>query len=210
MVQTPVNGRIEWGAQWYQLFGYICHIYHAGLPIFLKATVCRNWAPGHRVITLIPNTTTLIKSLPVKNDREVDYYYFTPPHLVFARGKAMINLSPVHHIDVSHRWYCDAQIRKTIQSIDPWKYFSCYDRLLTPCTTHAWQINIALYHELKWYHHKVVNSVKCYPGGRKMDLISSISEIPSQTWYHCFQYTRRHHMSLISLFQLCFSEIQLF
>ena len=38
---------------------------------------------------------------------------------------------------------------------------------------------------------KMVYSVKCYRGGRKMHLISSISEIQSQTWYHCIQYTKR-------------------
>ncbi len=43
-------------------------------------------------------------------------------------------------------------------------------------------------------------SVKCYRGGRKIDLIPSISEIQSQTWYHCVQYTRRQLMSLISHF----------
>ena len=43
-----------------------------------------------------------------------------------------------------------------------------------------------------------LKSVKRYPGGRKIDLISSISDIQSQTWYHCIQYTERHHMSLFS------------
>ncbi len=43
-------------------------------------------------------------------------------------------------------------------------------------------------------------SVKCYRGGRKINLISPIYEIQSQMCYHCIQYTRRHHMSLISHF----------
>ena len=43
-----------------------------------------------------------------------------------------------------------------------------------------------------------IRSVKCYPGGWKIDHIPSISEIRSQTWYHCIQYTRHHHMSLVS------------
>ena len=50
------------------------------------------------------------------------------------------------------------------------------------------------------YVNSLIKSVKCYCGGRKIDLISSISEIQSQTWYHCIQYTKRHHMSLISHF----------
>ena len=41
-------------------------------------------------------------------------------------------------------------------------------------------------------------SVNCYPGGRKIDPIPPISEIQSQLWYHCLQYTTRHHMSLVS------------
>ena len=46
---------------------------------------------------------------------------------------------------------------------------------------------------------KEVKSVKCYsPGGRKIDLFLSITEILSQKWYHCVQYTRRNLMSLIS------------
>ena len=45
-----------------------------------------------------------------------------------------------------------------------------------------------------------VKCVKCYPGGRKMDLIPSISELQSQAWYHCIQYTTHHHMRLISHF----------
>ncbi len=51
-------------------------------------------------------------------------------------------------------------------------------------------------------HHTtfILKSVKCYPGRRKIDLISSISEIQSQMRYHCAQYTKRHHMSLTSLF----------
>ncbi len=32
----------------------------------------------------------------------------------------------------------------------------------------------------------------------KICLIPSISEILSQTWYHCIQYSKRHHMSLFS------------
>ncbi len=40
-----------------------------------------------------------------------------------------------------------------------------------------------------------LKSVKSCPGGRKIDLISSIYEIQSQMWYHCVQYT----MSLMSL-----------
>ncbi len=44
----------------------------------------------------------------------------------------------------------------------------------------------------------VLYSVKCYRGGRKMDLISPISKIQTQMWYHCIQYSRRHLMSLIS------------
>ena len=43
-----------------------------------------------------------------------------------------------------------------------------------------------------------LHAVKCYPGGRKIHLIPSISEILLQTCYHCVQYTRRHLMSLIS------------
>ena len=43
-----------------------------------------------------------------------------------------------------------------------------------------------------------LRSVKCYPGGRTIDLISSISEIPSQMGYHSFQYTERHLISLVS------------
>ena len=41
-------------------------------------------------------------------------------------------------------------------------------------------------------------SIKCYAGGRNIDLIPSISEILSQTWYHRVQYTKSHHMSLVS------------
>ena len=43
-----------------------------------------------------------------------------------------------------------------------------------------------------------LKSVKCYPGGRKIDLISSISDILSQMCYLCGQYTRRNLMSQIS------------
>ena len=43
-----------------------------------------------------------------------------------------------------------------------------------------------------------IKSVKCYPGGQKNYLILSISEIQSQMRYRCLQYTKRHHMSLIS------------
>ena len=43
-----------------------------------------------------------------------------------------------------------------------------------------------------------IKSVKCYHGGRKINLISSISEIQSQNWYHCIQYTKRHQMRLFS------------
>ncbi len=35
----------------------------------------------------------------------------------------------------------------------------------------------------------VVKSVKCYHGERKIHFIPSISEIQSQTWCHCIQYT---------------------
>ena len=44
-----------------------------------------------------------------------------------------------------------------------------------------------------------LKSVKCYHGGRKIDLIPPISEIQSKMCYYCVQYTRRHLMSLISL-----------
>ena len=44
----------------------------------------------------------------------------------------------------------------------------------------------------------ILYSVKCYSDGRKMHFIRSITEIPSQKWYHCVQYTKRHHMSLTS------------
>ena len=43
-----------------------------------------------------------------------------------------------------------------------------------------------------------VKSVKCYPGGRKIPFIPSISEILSEACYHCVQYTRHHLMSLVS------------
>ena len=42
-----------------------------------------------------------------------------------------------------------------------------------------------------------IKSVKRYPGGRKIDLVSSISEILPRMWYHCVPYTRRHLMSII-------------
>ncbi len=45
-----------------------------------------------------------------------------------------------------------------------------------------------------------LKSVKCYPGGWKIDLMSSISEVRSQFWYHCIQYIKRHHVSLFSHF----------
>ncbi len=45
-----------------------------------------------------------------------------------------------------------------------------------------------------------LKSVKCYCGGQKINLMSSISEIQLQMWYNCIQYTRRHLMSLISHF----------
>ncbi len=40
-----------------------------------------------------------------------------------------------------------------------------------------------------WYYHS----------GRKLHLIPSISKILLQKWYHCAQYTKHHHMSLILL-----------
>ena len=43
-----------------------------------------------------------------------------------------------------------------------------------------------------------LKSVKCYRGRRKIDLISSICEIQSHMRYHCVQYTKRHHISLLS------------
>ncbi len=49
--------------------------------------------------------------------------------------------------------------------------------------------------------HLSVNSVKCYPGGPNIELIPTIPEILSQTWCHCVQYTRRHHMSLVPFCQ---------
>ncbi len=33
----------------------------------------------------------------------------------------------------------------------------------------------------------MIYSITCYPGGRKLQYIPSISEIQSQTWYHCVQ-----------------------
>ena len=39
------------------------------------------------------------------------------------------------------------------------------------------------------------------PWSTKMHLLPSISEILSQTWYHCVQNAKRHYMSLISLCQ---------
>ena len=47
-----------------------------------------------------------------------------------------------------------------------------------------------------WYHVyncvlDMLKYVKCYPGGRKIDLISSICDILSLMWYHWFQYTKR-------------------
>ena len=44
----------------------------------------------------------------------------------------------------------------------------------------------------------IVYSVKCYHGGQNINIILSISEIPSQMWYHCVQYTKRHLMNLSS------------
>ena len=38
--------------------------------------------------------------------------------------------------------------------------------------------------------------VKCYRGGRKTQFIPSISKIQSRKCYHCFQYTKRHLMTL--------------
>ena len=43
-----------------------------------------------------------------------------------------------------------------------------------------------------------VYSIKYYPGGRKTELILSISEILSQMCYHCIQYTKRQLMNLVS------------
>ena len=47
---------------------------------------------------------------------------------------------------------------------------------------------------------RMIKSVKCYPGGRTIDLIPSIPKMLLQMWYHCVQYMRRHRMSIISHF----------
>ncbi len=44
----------------------------------------------------------------------------------------------------------------------------------------------------------LIKCVKCYHSGRKIDFIPSICEIPWQTWYHCIQYTKRHHESILT------------
>ena len=63
--------------------------------------------------------------------------------------------------------------------------------------------NNTIRHILESHHppsgsNPVIMSVWFYPGGRKIHLIPSITEIQSQMWHHCVQYTRRHHMSLIA------------
>ncbi len=44
----------------------------------------------------------------------------------------------------------------------------------------------------------LIQSVKCYPGGRKIHFIPSISEIQLQMWYHCIWYTKRHRISQVT------------
>ena len=44
----------------------------------------------------------------------------------------------------------------------------------------------------------IVKSATFYRGGRKIHSNPSISKIQSQMWYHYFQYTRCHLMSLVS------------
>ena len=62
-----------------------------------------------------------------------------------------------------------------------------------------------------WCDHKQAKSVKFYPGGRKMDLISSISAILSRMWFHCVQspsaiiWAYSHVSSTIS-HRICFFE----
>ena len=48
-----------------------------------------------------------------------------------------------------------------------------------------------------WFGQRVPGP-KCYPGGRKIHSIPSISKIHLQMWYHCVKYTKRHRISLIS------------
>ncbi len=55
----------------------------------------------------------------------------------------------------------------------------------------------------------ILQYIKCYRGERKIDHISSISEIQSQMGYHCIQYTRRHLMSLSSHLQHNLPQSQL-
>ena len=42
-----------------------------------------------------------------------------------------------------------------------------------------------------------IEYVKYYWIGQKLCLIPSMSDILSQTLYHCVQYTKHHHMTLI-------------
>ncbi len=63
------------------------------------------------------------------------------------------------------------------------------------CIVEPYNSVFMLHHALYWNQ---LYYVKCYPGGLKIDLIPSESEILSQTWYHCIQYTKPHHMSLVS------------
>ena len=59
---------------------------------------------------------------------------------------------------------------------------------------------VSSYCTIAHYHAKYsqLKFVKCNPGGRKIDLVSWLSELLSQNRYRCVQYTKRQFMSLIS------------
>ena len=55
-----------------------------------------------------------------------------------------------------------------------------------------------------------LKSVKCFPGGRKIDLIPSIFEILSQTWYYLLQYTKHQLLTLIHTASIVSTKVVLF
>ncbi len=94
------------------------------------------------------------------------------------------HFTPMFYFQISHYWHNTGSGKNWIfQSLMMFLSNFCFS-VLTPefCVTDK------------------VYSVKCYHGGLKIPLISSIFEIQSQMWYHCIQYTRRHHISLFSYF----------
>ena len=72
-------------------------------------------------------------------------------------------------------------------------------KIMPPIGFKPWTPKLMCSWAMPWligHEHLHVKSVKCYHGGRKIDLIPSISDI--QSWYRCVHYAKRHLMSLIS------------